>query len=1470
MASEDVFKALDVLSNNFDRLAENRDVIARMFTSRHWTKIAPLLKEMGGNTREWVEELTTGRDVAEDFEKQLNSLENQLKLLNNAWAEAKSGAYDTFKDIQSVIIPIVIQIVEGIGNLDSAMGGAATTSGLFAISLTALAISFKAMGAAMAFIGVGSLAAFSLLTVPVAAVGAFVGLLVNDYVKMAKQQDLILEQEYERVKLAKQANKEQEDLIKKIDIQKSLMEKMNANNLMTSFRSSLDIIDEAIEKTGYLKTILEKTGGTKSPFESLIGKVSEGFAPTFSSEQTSQEIDKYKSYIKQIDEQLSAEKEVIDSYKGHWGGFKATFTVGYVEALKKYNQLLEAKKNFETIINELDVSPFLEEAKWLEGVANLTASIETNIEDLVNAYNEFDTEMASAWRGVIFKDMNEWINTFSQYMPNTLQGILGYFDEISEKITHMDTLELIQSSDSVSMMPKIEALLLARETSIRRLEEASGRDVGVNPEAIKIKDAEIAAAEKSLELSEKALENITRFLIKKHQEKDITKTLSDYQTISLNKLKEMQQMDILLTLSGKQKLDTEREILNNKLKELEIDELSYQILLNKKQAMINTHGVDEFGEIKVTSTDETEVKRIEKEWNDVKIALENAGKSADEIRKIKEDIYKNSQDTLKYERDLNSVLLDRQSIGANRLTQMQLEEEQIRKSLEDRVKELGVLNDGGVKLRNDVEYQKLLNELKQKGFDIDRYEKDLKLSISDLTYQISETLKGDLTSQQIGLELMKKRLRTKVDELPIDINLNNLNHDTLRYIEESNLELEDKKALLELIKPLVDEENKAIKEQLKTYQEMYGLINSMTTGSFSFSPDTNKITDWLKKTKGEDGKVTVGSLEGTVQTLAFITQQTMNVMNRIGQQQISQANHELRMLEMRGQLITNEEDLARHNEMVIDRRIEIMRMEQAQAGRQAMTSGVMQGAMAGLATGNPLGVLAGAGLGLLGGLITGGEQKRQLEMQERELIEQEHIRKLLEIQNKIMIENNKSMQKLANDFTNLGSKIAESLVDKSIIEKGVTSEKGLADVGKTLSVQSLLGQLAMHSRISGDAATAYTTKTMLPELEKLGFTPNNETMAEFISRVKSHYDKELSAIGHSYDSVTWSNHEIIKSKLQGDIDIWQNHIKMLESTKKELQAAYFGFGIKEVLGKDGKTIIGYALGEWEKYGEGLGKILEDAKGNITNFSQFTAGLFTEGFSNIFVKENNKIASSMNNLKSLFEDLGKQSAIWGWGNVSNRRSRLTESPLMTTLKNIVEYSKEIEQEQENINRQTSILNTQWIKAGGKISDIKDSLLPGLYSEMTNILSASSYEEGIDGIGDYIANMLSDRQIENVLNDRFSSQIAKLNSTLFDAQGNVSLASAQGMMAETRALAISMEGERNRIQALRDMIASPANIEYSGVNENITYSTGSTQQVVNNYYQSLTTNIDTFFGMDDTSAYQLASVLAPHMEQVMAKR
>ena len=89
------FIDIKIFSQNLEKIYKvainknDKDVLRKMFTQRQWANMVPLLQEIGGETAEFVKEMTTGKSAAEGFETQMEALNNQIKLLQGNLENAK-------------------------------------------------------------------------------------------------------------------------------------------------------------------------------------------------------------------------------------------------------------------------------------------------------------------------------------------------------------------------------------------------------------------------------------------------------------------------------------------------------------------------------------------------------------------------------------------------------------------------------------------------------------------------------------------------------------------------------------------------------------------------------------------------------------------------------------------------------------------------------------------------------------------------------------------------------------------------------------------------------------------------------------------------------------------------------------------------------------------------------------------------------------------------------------------------------------------------------------------------------------------------------------------------------------------------------------------------------------------------------------------------------------------------------------
>ena len=83
LAQEDLPEAINLLSNLYTNGELSYKTLSKVFTVRHAPYVLQSLLEINGNLDEYRKKITTGRNVTEDYEKQMQSWDNTLKKTKN-------------------------------------------------------------------------------------------------------------------------------------------------------------------------------------------------------------------------------------------------------------------------------------------------------------------------------------------------------------------------------------------------------------------------------------------------------------------------------------------------------------------------------------------------------------------------------------------------------------------------------------------------------------------------------------------------------------------------------------------------------------------------------------------------------------------------------------------------------------------------------------------------------------------------------------------------------------------------------------------------------------------------------------------------------------------------------------------------------------------------------------------------------------------------------------------------------------------------------------------------------------------------------------------------------------------------------------------------------------------------------------------------------------------------------------------
>ncbi len=111
MAKKDLPQAIDLLSELYNKGQISFKALSKLFTVRHSPKIVGLLNDINGDLGEYIENITKGRSVTEDFEKSMQSWDSIMKKIGNDIVQMSVPLQDYF-----------VSSVKGIGTVTGFLG----------------------------------------------------------------------------------------------------------------------------------------------------------------------------------------------------------------------------------------------------------------------------------------------------------------------------------------------------------------------------------------------------------------------------------------------------------------------------------------------------------------------------------------------------------------------------------------------------------------------------------------------------------------------------------------------------------------------------------------------------------------------------------------------------------------------------------------------------------------------------------------------------------------------------------------------------------------------------------------------------------------------------------------------------------------------------------------------------------------------------------------------------------------------------------------------------------------------------------------------------------------------------------------------------------------------------------------------------------------------------------------------------
>jgi len=788
IASQDVFKALDILGENFDKLSENKDVLKAMFTQRQFVRVIPILKgiaeqtgEADSATRSWMEAYTQGRSVAEDFTTQMESMGNQVDRFKNNIMASKKAMLEMIKDMGSGVLPVANDFLEWASNADSVVAktGVQVMGLVSAFTALSMAVSaFKALGGMNVLLGAVSGGAL-----PIMAITAVLGgtLLAVQNIKKERERELeVIKKQKDKLKEMKKINQEMNDSL--IEDYSEL--KKGTYIIRDNWNTTVNLMQKAVNSSKELQGLFTSMGDlSKIKLPSLEG-FKESLTGDFSELRGMFSVrDRYTDQLNAMEKVKKKQKEIDDM-----GRFKSKEEKEKAGQLNK--EIRDIERRYKFVLSEKDlkdkilvtethieakrgdISKTLKEAS--DNAKEYGANIDLARSKLESSHKTIKEFILSQKSLSDFKTFEEYKTFLDKYSPETL----SVFKKLG---IESDKLAVIQSKVFRNLAPIISGAkehikttkdqvtldkesLKTAELELKKVKDnikdkIIGKDISVQEykilkekEGILISNTgnlkkDIETKEKSIESSKKEIKMAEEF-IKNAEEvnKQYSETSEIYLPKTLEELNKIYEIDKLIGKSGLDRIQTEKTLLELKKTELETKMSGYDKEVAKLEEMKSKGVVDKkTGVVTFKGSDEPGVKKQNAEYEKQVKIVEGMVKTREQIKEIEEALIENGIELTEYKERGRELDFESSVYGKTKLVTLN--------------KELYVL---GEKLEKETDVNKkkeLELEVKDKIVEISDEQNRLEKEKLDYQKEINKENKEELeTKRKIAFEQKQQAL----------------------------------------------------------------------------------------------------------------------------------------------------------------------------------------------------------------------------------------------------------------------------------------------------------------------------------------------------------------------------------------------------------------------------------------------------------------------------------------------------------------------------------------------------------------------------------------------------------------------------------------------------------------------------------------------------------------------------------------
>ena len=190
--------------------------------------------------------------------------------------------------------------------------------------------------------------------------------------------------------------------------------------------------------------------------------------------------------------------------------------------------------------------------------------------------------------------------------------------------------------------------------------------------------------------------------------------------------------------------------------------------------------------------------------------------------------------------------------------------------------------------------------------------------------------------------------------------------------------------------------------------------------------------------------------------------------------------------------------------------------------------------------------------------------------------------------------------------------------------------------------------------------------------------------------------------------------------------------------------------------------------------------------------------------------------------------------------------------------MVALSKKYKDEQNNVNKISAQFIDMWIKQGGNITDVYDSMnsaQKGIFDTFKTSLGSSSYEDLMSSLGSSIGDTFMNSFKDKIMNtSQITSAFQSMYSQLVESSNSLTIQSASNLYSEIQKSSVALEYQARQAQSIASIFGNEGQT-YSNSSNNIEYITGSSKSQVVNLNNYITVDSDIMFADNVESVNKL---------------